>query len=319
MTTSEIKTATGEPVLVSSVAVNTGPQGPQGPKGETGEAGTAGATGATGPRGLLGPQGNPGPQGEIGETGAAGADGVSVPAGGLTDQILKKDTGIDYDYSWVDPVFSASFASITGAPSDNTALSAVLDTKLETAQVEALVTYSVLSANGDVGSGAGQVALGQHTHAGVYEPADATIVKDPDIANMLETTDIGVSVQAYDADTAKTDVAQEYNKQQNFNATTLVDGANIAWDLDDNQVSSVVLDGNPRTLDAPTNMKDGGTYILIVKQDGVTGSRTLAYASVYKFPGGTAPVLSTATNSVDILTFVSDGTNMYGTIQKAFL
>ena len=40
---------------------------------------------------------------------------------------------------------------------------------------------------------------------------------------MLETSDIGVSIQAYDADTAKLDVAQEYTRTQNFNATTLTD------------------------------------------------------------------------------------------------
>lgn len=111
--------------------------------------------------------------------------------------------------------------------------------------------------------------------------------------------------------------AQEYERQLNFNSTTLSDGANIAWDLDLNQVASVTLAGN-RTLDNPTNMKAGSTYILIVNQDG-TGDRTLAYDTAYKFIGGTAPVLTTGTPSaVDILTFVSDGTNMYGVISKDF-
>lgn len=111
--------------------------------------------------------------------------------------------------------------------------------------------------------------------------------------------------------------AQEYEKTLNFNATTLSDGANISWDLESNQVASVTLAGN-RTLDNPTNMVDGGTYILRVIQDG-TGDRTLAYGSAYKFPSGTAPVLTTGTPSaVDILTFVSDGTNMYGVFQGDF-
>lgn len=109
---------------------------------------------------------------------------------------------------------------------------------------------------------------------------------------------------------ATKNVAQEYTKTQNFNATTLTDWANISWDLSQNQVSSVTLWGN-RTLDNPTNMVDGATYILIVKQDG-TGSRTLAYGTAYKRTWGTAPTLSTGANAVDILSFVSDGTNMYG-------
>jgi len=98
--------------------------------------------------------------------------------------------------------------------------------------------------------------------------------------------------------------------------TTLTDGANIAWDARAKQTPAVTLAGN-RTLDNPTNMDAGATYILRVTQDG-TGTRTLAYGTAYKWPGGIAPVLSTAINSVDIITFVSDGTSMYGAIQKAF-
>ena len=127
---------------------------------------------------------------------------------------------------------------------------------------------------------------------------------------------IGSDVQAYDADTAKTDTAQEYTATQNFNATTLTDGSSIAWNLATNQVCSVTLGGN-RTLSNPTNLKDGGHYTLIVRQD-ATGSRTLAFGSAYKWPGGTAPTLSTGANDVDILHFVSDGTNMYGTYAQDF-
>lgn len=109
----------------------------------------------------------------------------------------------------------------------------------------------------------------------------------------------------------------EHTKQANFTPRVqLTDGTNIAWNLETAQVAYVTLEGN-RTLSAPTNMKSGGTYILFVLQDG-TGSRTLAYNAVYMFPGGNDPVLSTAASSIDILTFVSDGTNMYGVCQKAF-
>ena len=48
-----------------------------------------------------------------------------------------------------------------------------------------------------------------HNHTGVYEPADATIVKD---------ADIGVTVQAYDADTAKTDTTQTWTANQTFSS-----------------------------------------------------------------------------------------------------
>lgn len=101
-----------------------------------------------------------------------------------------------------------------------------------------------------------------------------------------------------------------YTKQQHFTEATLTDGANISWNLDDEQVAKVTLAGN-RTLDDPTNMKAGGVYVLTVIQD-ATGSRTLAYGSAYEWPGGTAPTLSTGANAVDILTFVCNGTVMRG-------
>lgn len=97
---------------------------------------------------------------------------------------------------------------------------------------------------------------------------------------------------------------------------TLTDAATIAWDMSLGEVATVTLGGN-RTLGAPTNLVDGGTYILRVIQDG-TGTRTLAYNAVFKWPAATAPVLTTTAAAVDVLTFVSDGTNLYGVAQKGF-
>jgi hypothetical protein len=90
----------------------------------------------------------------------------------------------------------------------------------------------------------------------------------------------------------------------------LTDGGSIAWNLDTTPNSQVTLAGN-RALANPTGMKAGGTYYLIIRQD-ATGNRTLTYGSAYKFANTTAPILTTTANAVDILTFISDGTNMYG-------
>ena len=145
-----------------------------------------------------------------------------------------------------------------------------------------------------------------------------------DIATKLADNASG-EISAADSQEVHTDIldsalcaqdAQEHTRTINFNATSLTDAANIAWNLESNQVSVITLTDN-RTLDNPTNMVDGATYILRVVQD-ATGSRTLAYGAAYKWPGGLAPVLSTTANAVDILTFVSDGTNMYGVFQGDF-
>lgn len=125
-----------------------------------------------------------------------------------------------------------------------------------------------------------------------------------------ETAIASQYLQALQTLFAQLAVVGEWSAQQYFATVALVDGANITWDLDDEQSAKVTIAGN-RTLDNPTNLQEGGQYQLIVTQDGV-GGRTLAYDTVYKFPGGTAPTLSTDPGAVDILTFVSDGTNMYG-------
>jgi hypothetical protein len=80
-------------------------------------------------------------------------------------------------------------------------------------------------------------------------------------------------------------------------------------------VQTVTMTGNC-TFTMPTATA-GKSFILIATQDG-TGSRTGVFTSV-KWPGGTAPTLTTtATTGRDILTFVSDGTNWYGTYAQAF-
>jgi hypothetical protein len=106
---------------------------------------------------------------------------------------------------------------------------------------------------------------------------------------------------------------QEYTAAHNFKATTLTDGAIISWDLSSNQVAKVVLGGN-RTLQNPTFAKDGGVYILFVTQDS-TGSRTLTFGSNYRWPtGNLLPILTTTPGRTDILTFVSLGDKMYGSV-----
>ncbi len=117
-------------------------------------------------------------------------------------------------------------------------------------------------------------------------------------------------------DLVKTSAVQAFSKQQYAAEATLTDGTSIAWNLDNAQVSKVTLGGN-RTLSNPTNMKAGATYILHVFQDG-TGSRLLTFGSAYKWPNNTPPTLSTAAGSHDILTFVSNGTYMYGASQLGY-
>lgn len=81
---------------------------------------------------------------------------------------------------------------------------------------------------------------------------------------------------------------------------TLTDAATIAVDMSYANFS-LTLGGN-RTLGAPTNLTAGQSGVITVKQD-ATGSRTLAYAWPYVFPGGAPPTLSTAKFATDQLNY----------------
>lgn len=120
---------------------------------------------------------------------------------------------------------------------------------------------------------------------------------------------IGSDVQAFDADTAKTDVPQTFTAAQRGGITTLTDGATITPDFAVANNFQVTLGGN-RTLANPTNLVAGQSGVIRVVQDG-TGSRTLAYGSNWKFSNGTAPSLTTTAAAVDVLVyFVENSTRI---------
>jgi len=112
---------------------------------------------------------------------------------------------------------------------------------------------------------------------------------------------IGTDVQAYDANIAKLNVTQSFTKAQRGSIVALTDGATITPDFSAGNNFSLTLGGN-RTLANPTNLTAGQSGAIVITQDG-TGSRTLAYGSNFKFSNGSAPVLTTTANAVDVLVY----------------
>lgn len=84
----------------------------------------------------------------------------------------------------------------------------------------------------------------------------------------------------------------------------------ITPDFRDTYANKVVLAASGLTIDAPLGAEDGGSYMLVIRQD-ATGSRTVVWAAEYKFSNGQAPTLSTAANSIDIYTFLVEGSTIY--------
>jgi hypothetical protein len=114
------------------------------------------------------------------------------------------------------------------------------------------------------------------------------------------------------------DVSGVIHGRINEMSQTLIASTSVYWDLSKGgHALLTMLQGATTTLATPTNMLVGGSYALIINQNNTTSSNLL-FAPIYRFSGKTTPTLSVATSSVDILTFISDGTYMYGSIQNNF-
>ena len=114
------------------------------------------------------------------------------------------------------------------------------------------------------------------------------------------------------------DQANVFTKAQTVTPVALTDAASIATDASLSNTFTVTLGGN-RTLANPTNMTNGAIYNWRVKQDG-TGSRTLAYGSKFKWPGGTAPTLTATASATDFISgqYWSDTDTILCTSLKGF-
>jgi|TARA_Y100000289_G_C3872130_1_gene124053 hypothetical protein len=134
-----------------------------------------------------------------------------------------------------------------------------------------------------------------------------TAFVNAEIASDL-TAAIGSTVQAFDADTAKTDVAQAFTKAQRGTPVALTDASSVAVDLSLGNNFTLLCTssvGSTRALANPTNAVAGQTGLITVTQAS-GGGNALTFSSNYKFAGGSsaAPSLTTGTGSaVDVLPY----------------
>jgi len=113
--------------------------------------------------------------------------------------------------------------------------------------------------------------------------------------------DAALSLKANASATVNLTGAQTISGGKRGTITALTDGATITADFATSNNFSVTLGGN-RTLANPSNQTAGQSGAITITQDG-TGSRTLAYGSNWKFSNGSAPVLTTTANAVDVLVY----------------
>mgnify|MGYP001170409527 FL=1 len=129
-----------------------------------------------------------------------------------------------------------------------------------------------------------------------------TVTVDNLTENGLLASAIGSTVQAFDADTAKTDIAQTFTASQRGEITTLTSATTVTPDFAASNNFTLTL---AHTMDFanPTNCTPGQSGSIFLIQDG-TGSRVITWGSYFDWAGGTAPTLSTAAGSVDRLDYI---------------
>jgi hypothetical protein len=146
---------------------------------------------------------------------------------------------------------------------------------------------------------AGDVASLRLNAKAIEEAVTGTLLAANNLSDLANaaTARINLGLDSY----ADLDVTQSFTRAQRGAPTALTDAATVAVDLALANNFTLTLAGN-RTLGAPTNQVAGQGGVIVITQD-ATGSRTLAYNTAWKFPGGTAPTLTTTANAVDVLAY----------------
>ena len=192
--------------------------------------------------------------------------------------------------------FSGALSGTTVAMTGN--ITTTADIAANTASV---LTGSCITADGAIGMGVEQATPSQPASGKglMYMKDGGGLYWRSNEKTEIELSQAGASTSEENIFTAS----------QTFDDQALTSGATVAWNANTAQVATLTLAHNA-TISNATNHKSGGVYILRVTQ--ATSPKTVAWGTNYKWPSNTAPVMTATGGAVDVFTFVSDGTYMYG-------
>ena len=208
------------------------------------------------------------------------------------------------------PTFTGTPAAPTAAQGTNTtqiATTQFVNTEITSKAPLASPTFTGVPAAPTATSGTNttQLATTAFVAAGVSGKANIagpTFTGTVTIPAGASIADIGTTIQAFDADTAKTDTAQTFTAAQRGTITTLTPGTTVTPDLAVSNNFSLTPVQNT-TIANPTNITAGQSGSIFIVQDG-TGSRTAAWGSYWDFAGGVAPTLTTTAAGCDRVDYV---------------
>jgi len=209
--------------------------------------------------------------------------------------------------TWSGNVHATAFNGtiVGGAVSGSTATmtGAITTTDNMAANTATVLTNAALTAHGGVG-----LSLEQATPAQPSAGKGLLYMKD---AGHLYWRSNEVSEVELSAASAGIGVGDQntFTAQQTFDDQALTSAATVSWNANTQQVATLAL-GHNATIANATNQAAGGVYIMRVTQ--AAAPKTVAWSTGYKWPANTAPTMTATASAVDIFTFTSDGTYMYG-------
>ena len=187
---------------------------------------------------------------------------------------------------------------------------AVADADEVMSDLNAIVTRwnaDVASLSGDVVGTTDTQSLSNKT---LTAPVMASFYQDAGKTKLMTTPDTAsdtlVTLAATQTLTNKTLTKPVQNAVQTITSDS--DGATITFSMATSNLHTVTLGGN-RTL-ALSNVSVGQPFILRLVQD-ATGSRTVTWFSTIKWPGGSAPTLTTTANKTDVFGFICTSADNY--------
>jgi hypothetical protein len=93
-----------------------------------------------------------------------------------------------------------------------------------------------------------------------------------------------------------------------------ISAGTLALNLETSNIFAVALNAaiTTLTISNPPASGSGGSFTLILTADGT--ARAITWGAAVKWPGGTAPTLTSTLNKIDVFTFVTTnaGTSWYG-------
>ena len=142
--------------------------------------------------------------------------------------------------------------------------------------------------------------------------------------NSASYTSVYTTVRTYSAEWNSPYVmymneVQEYTASKTFSGTNLTNftaPSSVIWDLNYNQSTFLTMN-NSYFITNPQNLKKGGTYILTCIQTSI-GGKDAVFDTAYRFNGTPLleGIIDQAPGARTVITFVSDGTLMYGDVTK---